>query len=250
MDIICDTHIWYLIGDNSIDLTVLDPNDKLIANYNNIDELSRTQNLLSLPDYTIKAIQSVCKHSSNHAIIDAPFIYLKKLSNPDFKYDMSYDIYPMIEFFNRIANGDTIIPEKEEEFKQMSEARKADLKAAAEAMNNEAARIKKALGKKELLTREERIPHVRELISYYVSLQSEDDGLSKDFDWTQIELFENVMLDVYMKMEKGALTLKPNDWYDMFLLAYVKPENKVWTREVKWKNLIIDSGMEKYLYEK
>lgn len=141
MDIICDTNIWYYIGDGTIDVSILRQEDRLISNYNNIDELAMTQSLITNTSRIVNAIQSIFKYSSN-LIIDPPFLYLKKLSNPIFKYDSSYDIEPMLKFFQGIANGETIIPEKELDFKQMSEARKERLQLAADAMNNRAKEIK------------------------------------------------------------------------------------------------------------
>lgn len=248
MNIICDTNIWYYLGDGTINPSIIGNEDRLISNYNNIDELAMTQSLISNTPYIVNAIQSVFKYSS-HTIIDSPFFYLKKLSNPPFNYDTSLDIEPMLEFFKQLANGETILPEKEQEFKNMSEERKERLQLAADAMNDKAQKIKAKLNGQELIKRNDRIPDARVLISEYVSLQC-GEPLPEDFDWTQIELFENVMLDFYIKMEKGIITLKRNDWYDMFLLAYVKPGDKVWTRENRWKNIINEAGMGKYLFEK
>jgi len=47
-------------------------------------------------------------------------------------------------------------------------------------------------------------------------------------------------------LETGAMSVTANDWYDLFLLIYVNPERKIWTREKKWKQLIDSAGMKKY----
>lgn len=248
MKVICDTNIWFNISNGQIDISSLNHNNKLISSYNNIDELAMNQSLISDTSHVVNAIQSVFKYSS-YTIIDSPFFYLKKLSNPTYIYDTSIDVEPMLNFIKEIANGETILPEKEQAFKAMSEARKERLQLAADAMNEKAQEIKLNLQGHKLLKRSDRIPDIRNLISEYVSMQCED-GLPTNFEWAQIELFENTMLDFYLKMEKGIITLKRNDWYDMFLLAYVKPGDKIWTRENRWKNIINEAGMGEYLYEK
>lgn len=250
MDIICDTHIWYNIGRGDIDPSVVDANDRLIANYNNIDELVCTRNLIDFPDDTRKAIQSVFHHSVNHTIFDSPLIHIKKLYEPEFYIDLTDHIDPMRQFFEKIAQGEKVEPSKEIEYLKMCDDRKERFQKAADVMNIEADKIRIANKNKKLTKREDRIPQTRELIRTFVSFQSNDYGLPENFDWSNVELFENVLLDFYINLEKGAMIIKPNDWYDLFLLAYVQPGKQVWTREKKWIKLIDNAGMNKYRYDK
>jgi hypothetical protein len=248
VDIICDTHIWYGIGWGLIDTSKVHPTNRLIASYNNIDELCSTQKLIDSPDYVVKAIQAVFKHSGGNTIHDTPFIHLKKLSDPSFKIDGSDDIGAMLEFSERIASGDTVDKSKETEYREFSAGIKKQFQDAADAMNKEALRIKEANKGKKLVKREDRIPQVRELISSFVEIQC-GEGLPSNFDWKNVELFENVLLDFYISVERGATTITTNDWHDLFLLAYVQPGKMVWTREKKWKRFIDDAGMNKYRYD-
>ncbi|MBL7920462.1 MAG: hypothetical protein JNJ40_09120 [Bacteroidia bacterium] len=248
MDIICDTNIWYNIGMGNIDLSKLSSDDKLIGNYNNIDELAHTTQIISFPDVTRKAIQSLY-NSAHKIILDPPFIHLIKLHNPDFKIDMQDHIEPMVEFTKAISQGSNIDSSKIDEFKTYNEERKKILQEAANTLNNEADTIKKAIKNKNFKNKEDRMPSVRELISTYASEQRGGQHLPSDYDWSKIELLENVILEFFAGLEKGAYRTTANDWYDFFQLAYVQPGQKIWTMESKWNNMIDAAGMNKYRYQ-
>ncbi|MFW6351554.1 MAG: hypothetical protein ACOC2E_04145, partial [Bacteroidota bacterium] len=61
--------------------------------------------------------------------------------------------------------------------------------------------------------------------------------------------FESVLKIFFNDMELGAVKLQPNDWYDLFLLTYVQPGNKIWTKEKRWIRYIQRAGMGSYLFE-
>ena len=72
---------------------------------------------------------------------------------------------------------------------------------------------------------------IRDLISKIVSYQSIK--LSEDFDWTKIELLTNTLRVYFTKLETGAIKAVKNDWYDIFILAYVQQSDKIWTKDTK-----------------
>ncbi len=46
------------------------------------------------------------------------------------------------------------------------------------------------------------------------------------------------------------MKIDENDWFDLFLLAYVQPGNLVWTFEKRWLILIKEKAhLEKYLFD-
>lgn len=249
MDIVCDTNIWYNLGNKIIDPNTLNSNDRLIASQVNVIELSHTKNLINLPDYTRNAIQALFEYSSD-IVLHSPFIHLKKIQDSGFTKDNSSDL-DNLNFLRGIANGESILSSKIDEFIEISEERKQVSKAATEVINREAIKIHKALKGKKRKKRDDRIADVRQLISWYVSVQSADEGLSENFPWADIELFENVLLDFFISMEKGSNTMVNNDWFDMFILAYVKPGQKFWTKEnKKWPQIINNANMRHYMYDK
>ena len=67
------------------------------------------------------------------------------------------------------------------------------------------------------------------------------------YNFENIELFINVfdkhLRDIAISEEK----LKDNDWNDLFLMSYVKPEYKFWTFEKKWIRKINELGLESRL---
>lgn len=250
MDIICDTHIWYSLGNGHIDPNVVSENDRLIASYNNIDEFCRTHNLVTIPEQTRNAIRSMFKFSRSHAIFEPPLVYLKKLDNPDYEYNVAEKHNSILSFTEKIAKGHEIEASKSDEYLKMCDDRKAELRSVSDLVNEDAKRIKSNIKNKERHRNENSIPINRQLISSFVSTISGDGGLSSNFDWSKIELFENTLKVFFNSLETGAMSVTPNDWYDLFLLIYVQPDRKVWTRENKWIELIKKAGMEAYLYSK
>lgn len=45
------------------------------------------------------------------------------------------------------------------------------------------------------------------------------------------------------------MNMKGNDWYDLYILSYVQPNDKYWTLERRWLNLIRTAGCENYLFQ-
>ena len=248
MDIICDTNIWYNIGNGNIDTSTISSTDKLIGNYNNIDEFAGTTNLLHKYDVTKKAIQAMYSNSENNLILNPPFVHLIKIQKPNFKIDLSNHTDFMVEFTKSIAQGSVLIDKQKNEFKKICNERQQKLQNAADVMNIEAEKIRIATQNVEMKNRTDRIPSVRKLISSFASEQRGGEHLPKNFDWRKVELLENVLLDFYILLERGLRKMTANDWNDLFLLAYVQPGKKVWTKEKRWIKIINQAGMSKYLY--
>jgi len=245
MEIICDTHIWYGIGRGDIQIP---PKVKLVATYNSIDEFSRTQNLVKYPEYTMKGVQAMFKYSREHAIYEPPLIYLKKLSDKNYAYDVRENLNNILQFTEKIAKGFAIDLSKTEEYSQFCSDRKNDLMSVSQIFNDQAKQIKTNIKDLKTHRKENSIFLNRDLISLFVAKASKTDGLPKDFDWKQIELFENVLKLYFNALETGEFQSEPNDWYDLFLLIYVQPGRKVWTKEKRWLRLIKAAGLEHYLF--
>jgi hypothetical protein len=56
------------------------------------------------------------------------------------------------------------------------------------------------------------------------------------------------LLVYFTKLETGAIKAVKNDWYDIFILAYVQQSDKIWTKDTKLISLIKEANMEKYLF--
>jgi hypothetical protein len=246
MEIVCDTNIWYELGQTPPMKDFLKEH-QLIGTFHAIDELSRTSNLIGHYDYTRSAIQALMTFSKP-IFYEPPLIYLKRLNKPNFSFNPAKELKSILNFTMLIANGIDIVKDKQQDFKTYCENRRNELQKAADFFNEKAAKIKPKITHKEKHRKEDSIPVNRKLISFFVASSCKDTGLDETFDWSNVELFESVLKVVFNDMEIGAMTLTMNDWYDLFNLIYVTPGRLYWTREKKWINLIKKAGMEKYLF--
>lgn len=89
MKLICDTNIWYGIGNGSI---VVEEYDfpQMHSTYLNIDELARTPNILYNLGSVREAIRAAMRNTKNRVIIENPWIYLLKIDNPAFDIPLGY----------------------------------------------------------------------------------------------------------------------------------------------------------------
>ena len=71
--------------------------------------------------------------------------------------------------------------------------------------------------------------------------------LGKNFPWEKVDLFINVFDEFCKDHEMTNRKVKPNDFYDLFNLAYVQPGDKYWTKEKYWNRLIERRGYSHYL---
>lgn len=248
-DIICDTNIWYSIGNGVISPESIDENYRLIATFNSIDEFSKTDMLLSGPEYTRNGVQAMLKYSNRHAIYQPPLIYLKQLDDPTFQYNIAVELGPILTMTQRIANGFVIKEEFAEEYARIVQQKRIGLQAATDQINSMAAKLKERIKDRKKHRDEDTRLLNRQFISQLVAVQTKTSGLSDQFDWSKIELFENVLKVLFNELETGAKIFKRNDWYDLFNLIYVSPEKKYWTKDGAWKRYIEKARMSKYLFE-
>jgi len=248
MKVICDTHIWYYLGDGSISSDSIDNENKLVATFVNIDELARTHNHLTDFEKVRAAIQALFKNQSQ-VIYEQPLGYLKKLADPDFEYDIMQKHGDILKFTEAIANGDNIDNSKKDDFEKFSKGRVEDLQKVADSWNEEALKIKTKIKDKKSHRNFDTKKLVREFISLMVALSTNKIGLPENFDWAEIELFENTLKHFFIELEISQMKIQANDWYDLFQLIYVQPGAKIWLQEKRWITLIKKAGMGKYLYK-
>lgn len=247
MEIICDTNIWYNIGNGNIDSSIIEENDILVATYISVYELCFTENYLGNFQYIQNAVRAMLKYSSKHPIIEPPFAYLKVISDRNYSYNMTTN-NDIFRFTEQIAKGCEIMNKKESEIETTK--RKEELKQISVFCNEYVKNhIKPNIKDKKIHRKEDSIMLNRQLLNQLVSIQTKTDGLNNDFDWKRIGLFENVLKLYFNKLETGAIKSKPNDWFDLFILLYVNPNRKFWTKDERLMRLINEVGMGNYLYE-
>lgn len=248
MEIICDTNIWYGLGNGFIASNLVGEGDKLIATFNNIDEFSRTTNLIDKPEETRKAVQAMFKYSGKHPIIEPPLFYIRKLSDESYSYEITSDDEAILLFTEKIAKGHQIEVSKSAQYRKYSEGRKGNLQSVANIFNTESQRIKSEIKSIKKHRKHRSIELIRGMLSLFVKAQT-GEGIYADFDFSKIELLENTIDCFFKELETGATIMTSNDWYDLFIMAYVTPERGYWTQDRKWIRLIKEAGMGKYLYQ-
>jgi len=147
MKIICDKNIWYNIGN---ELVTPDPTHQFYCTYITLEEFCTTKNHIYNAEIAKKAIQAMMTLSSKNLILDPPFVFLKKLDDPLFKYDSVEKHENMLTFTEKIANGYPIAPDKIQEYEKRCEDFNQSYERGTIYINQEADQIRKRVkGKKD-----------------------------------------------------------------------------------------------------
>lgn len=243
MKVIFDTMIWYGLGNGSITLseTIL----PIYVTYINIDELARTPNLLTNITEVRNAIKSAMTLARDK-IIDNPYIYLLKMDNPSFKANIEHD-KNILKITKELANGATLTNEYIEECKNdWILPRKRELEEIAEEYNqlfdNIKTHIEGNITKTEV-RKSDITPFIKEFIRNEIANWTEEHlnqkiTLSDNFDWSKVEFYVNVWASWYVELILSKMKVQPHDFYDISNLVYVQPNDKYWTKETRWVNII------------
>jgi len=249
MEVICDTNIWYNIGNETIK-----PREYLSANlwgtFISIDELSKSEKLINpdLREYVRKAIQEMIKNK--RVIYEPQFFRLLVESDKDYKYDIKTNDGKLLEFTQLIANYHNI-DEKENQakFKEYVVDRKTRIQAGTDFFTSIIEDFKKTLKDPNALKKAKDSVIIRNFIKLIVKSVTKLD-LPEDFDWSTVTLFEKTLEHYFYKLETTNMKIKNNDWLDLAFLVYVRPGQKFWTRDRRLKSLIKECGQGDYLFEK
>ena len=245
--VICDTNIWYGLGDGTINESDIKERSSLIATQVNIREFTFTYNLINNENLARNAIRAAFKlHTIER--FEPPLIYLKRLSDRKYIYNTKKEQTPFMEFTSLIAQGHAIDDSKKTGFREVCDTERQNLEAAAAKFNEEAEKITVLIKDKNQHRSTETLSLNRGLINLFVQIITQDAGLNERFDWRKIELFEYVLKELLFDLETGAKKMTANDWMDLFQLLYVQPGVEYWTQDKYWLRQIRKAGMEKYLY--
>lgn len=249
MRIICDTNVWYNIaGGKLIKEKVSELN--LISSFINIRELAKTPNLIDQYSFIADVIRTIFKFQ-REVIFYSPFIHIAKLQKPDYEFNIQSNLGHVLKFTELIAKGYEVREDKREEFKLFIEEAKTDLEAVTAPWNLEADRIKEKITDKKAHKKEDPTELNRGLISYMVEVATNGEvSLKESFDWKQIELLEGTLKAFFLELEVSGMKIDPNDWFDLFILAYVQPGDLFWTYEKRWLRMIGEKAkLGNYLFD-
>lgn len=256
--IIFDTNIWYELAKGNLTLPQIDL--PIFRTYINIDELSVTPKLINDFKTAKKIIDYFYsfEENKNKLIIRNPLEYLINMDNAqngEFcgqHYQIHYE--SILNFIKNISLG-LITEDKMSLIKDVIYNRKNELIEPTNLFQKNIDIRKKQfpyIGKKidaSVVWKTNTIDETKDFIKLLICLMSPSKYIiSSNFAWHGIELFVKV-LDTHIK----KLIIKPepkidsNDWYDLFNMIYVQPNDKYWTADTYWLNTIKEAKMSKYL---
>lgn len=249
MKIICDTNVWYKIAEGTLSKDKLNEL-YLVATFNNIKEIAKTPNLIDKYEFVAEVARSIFRFKKE-VIYFSPFIHIAKLKDPNFEFDINANMGDILKFTELLAKGHVIKEDKKEEFKTFIESLKKDLEEVTAPWNKEVDRIKANIEDKKAHKKEDTTELNRALISFMVEVATKGMvSLKEGFDWAQLELLETTLSAYFLELEVSGMKIDENDWFDLFLLAYVQPGNLVWTYEKRWIIMIRDRAkLGNYLFD-
>ncbi|MCX6286524.1 MAG: hypothetical protein NTY96_05370 [Bacteroidetes bacterium] len=243
-NIIVDTGVWY-----SEKKFIFNNKNRynFIITFPNLDELSKTERIKKEPGIHQKALKHLADNDFQ-IIYNPPFVHIYQLQFPSFYYDFKKRYSLSLQILDYLTDESEIDPEVLLELENYISSRERDLQSVSDYFNELAVTysIQKqshGLSKYFGLTEE-----VFSFIQFYTSHDTKTEGITQEFKWEQIELFQSVLKEYFRRIESKAWTSTANDWYDVFLFAYVDPYSMVWMKENKWVELINNIGLSKYLF--
>lgn len=254
MKIFCDTNIWYGIGNGEINLEK-DDLSILFATYINIDELAKTPNILKDLKSVRGAIRAAMKNAKYRTINYNPFVYMLKMENPNFNPELEHDKI-ILKITETLANDGYININFDHRFKnELIEPRQKQLQEMADSYNQLFDSMKAGIGyRKKEFRKLDAIPFIKEFIKNQIgdwtkTHLGEKLTLSDEFEWKQVELYLHTWASLYVELSLSHMRFQANDVYDLSNLVYVGPEDKYWTKEKRWQNIIENAGLGYYLVE-
>jgi hypothetical protein len=243
---ICDTMIWYYFGNGKLDENVY-ADDILTVTFINVHEVATSFNLIRVMDDVRSAIRKMMT-LSKETKFDPPLIHLAKLANPEMEYDTLKDNSSIFEATRLIAKGHDIEDSKIAEFESWLNEREKPLEEFSRFTNDKLIEIRARIRNKKEHSKEDATNGNRQLISTFVEITTNGRYNLNNLDWSQVELFDNVLHTFYKELElSGNMTFQPNDLFDLLMLVYVQPEDFYFTMEKRWITRIKNARMEKYL---
>ncbi len=248
MDVICDTNIWYNLGSG-----LIKPREykdcTLWSTYLSIDELSKSDKLLD--DKLIENVRLSIQQMiiNKNVIYEPPFFLLLVESIPDYNYDIIANDSKILDFTQSIASNQQFTDADKQKLRNYVTFRDDRLIKGTEYFTKLITVFKNGLIDKSVLKKTRNSGISKDFISFIVKSVT-GHNLPENFDWSKIELFEKTLDYYFFKLETTGMKIKKNDWYDLAFLVYVRPSQKIWTKDKRLRTLIKEAGQIDYLYEK
>lgn len=254
--IICDTNIWYNLGDGRIDSKVAEENH-LVATFYTFEELNTTYNILNDSDKVIKTSQAIIQYSKEQ-ILENAILYLARTMDKFFvderyTYNLGMRNWNEVRLLARTPVGSKfpqwVVDMYEENIKNR-EKEGVDIAKAENLLSDSVRQEAKKAYKKDKQNYFDAVANnIVSLLGLYLKeFTKEKVEFPSDYKFEQIELFLNAYVEYFFRLDVGGMRVQANDAYDLYNLIYVKPGMKYWTLENRWLTIIKDSGMGHYLF--
>ncbi len=244
-DIICDTNIWYSLGNGLIDIETI-TEMPLAMHWLSLGELLVTNKSLTNPIFLKNALLAVLnRHRKLYHY--PPLEHIACLYDPGKKYDT--DMQKALAGLIVMLNNPLTSPELEVTY-QAKLNNQVMKKTITDETNNNAQELKKLIKSKKKYLLLDNTTAVREFIVTEVNNHFKSILLDiNTFDWKKLELYEGVMKLLSKMLVLGQTKLVQNDLVDIFQLIYVQPGHLFWTRDKKLKAIIKAASLNHYLFE-
>ena len=264
--VICDTMIWYEIGEGKINIDKLKGVD-LIATGNNIQEISSTENLLSEVDLVKKALKALESHNSE--IIEyEPWDYLLTFHVKVDYHPISRESYlsnlKTFEFLiDGIVDNELSDVQKLKELNELIKAFNEPIQTLTKTMNEGLIKVREK-GAEKYGSRKAFVKHLQgndnsfwEIMEMFKDifaskLNLDRSELDNKIDWNNFELLFRTW-DLYFKEKTIVSNSKfhENDFYDLTNMAYVGQGDFYWTLETNpWVRIMKSNDVtKKYVFE-
>lgn len=254
MEVICDTNIWYYLGNGTLKPAQL-TGTTLVATFYNFEELITTPNIITDFQTVRKAAKAIVNHSSRQVLENA-FLHMANTIDPFFedkRYSYNLGVRNWGEIRNIAALDDSfqLTPELLKEYQKNINKRLGQGQAVATIENQFVLKVKNHSKKlwKESQKKyyKERFKGIVLELNDYLKMFSDGQVSIQNGNLKRFELFLTAFLQLSRNVEIAKWVMQPNDAYDLYNLIYVKPGDKYFTREKRWINLITEVGLSHYL---
>jgi hypothetical protein len=244
MKIIADTNIWYYISEDKV-LFEKVKEFPIAPTWVSIHELNTSKNILDKEEL----VRNACRmqfHFKPFVIYEPPLIHLANLGGYT-GYDYN-EIESVLKFSSLFAQGVSIKSEEKEMFRAFLDSLDKDLQTAADISNAEADRIEAKIEDAKKHREKDTINLTYQFLDLLVKKTTNDKANLSKLDFRKVDLMSRV-LDWYFKtLETTKMKMQPNDWFDFSIMAYVQPNDKLWTCDKRWIRMIKEAKCEEYLF--
>jgi len=248
--VICDTNIWYDLGENKINISQFE-GYKLCATYVSLNELFFSPNLIDNPILVKMATQALLINATE-IILHDPLSHIIQLNNKNYSPNLKYGNFILEKLKDFVKISDLDIQLKNEQNKlnliaAIEENRDEIMTTVAYLNENLLPIIRNNLELKN--TPHNSVSHkqgIKDLLTTMLKMIPEKLPILSEYKFEKVGLMIESWDLYFTKLERNGLKkLTYNDWFDLFNLCYVQEFDLYATRDKRWVRIIKDVSPKK-----